>query len=367
MKLPVLKPVFRMVMRIVSWVFFLLTVIAAYGGQINPKYFSLPSVFTLMLPYFTIATAALTVFWACYGRLFSTSLGVITILVCLNPLSVAFPINFGEKADPEEETFTLTTYNILHFNDCRKNDYAGNRAAEFLLKTRSDIVCMQEIFNIDDPQETGMPKSILDSLKTLYPYRAGDKGNDLKVFSKYPVSLQHNYPYKRGMHIPFDFYTVEIKGRRLNIANVHLASYLLSSDERSLVTGIRSVEAARRSIDEFKGTVLDKLGKSFRTRAQDATRLRELLDRLPDPVIVCGDFNDVPASWAYRTIKGDDFKDAYAETSFGHVITFNKHMFFFHIDQILYRGRLKALSVEKGKNNSSDHYPLTATFAFTQQ
>ena len=41
-------------------------------------------------------------------------------------------------------------------------------------------------------------------------------------------------------------------------------------------------------------------------------------------------------------------------------------MFYFHIDQMLYRGNLEALSLKIGKINSSDHYPLIGEFAFTK-
>ena len=42
-------------------------------------------------------------------------------------------------------------------------------------------------------------------------------------------------------------------------------------------------------------------------------------------------------------------------------------MFYFHIDQMLYRGPLKALSLKVGKINTSDHYPLIGVFEFTDR
>lgn len=82
------------------------------------------------------------------------------------------------------------------------------------------------------------------------------------------------------------------------------------------------------------------------------------------PMIICGDFNDVPESYAYRLLKGNDLKDAYVETGFGPMITYNAHAFWFHLDQIFYRGALRPLSVRKGKTKLSDHYPLFAEFEF---
>ena len=36
--IPLLNPVFRLVMRIISMIVFLLTIISAYGGKFNPEY-----------------------------------------------------------------------------------------------------------------------------------------------------------------------------------------------------------------------------------------------------------------------------------------------------------------------------------------
>ena len=102
-------------------------------------------------------------------------------------------------------------------------------------------------------------------------------------------------------------------------------------------------------------------------RADRAADILRALDKVSGPLIVCGDFNDVPESWCYRLLRGDDLRDAYVETSFGPLITYNRHAFWFHLDQILYRGPLQALSVKKGRLRSSDHYPLLAEFEFTNK
>ncbi|HBC21661.1 MAG TPA: endonuclease, partial [Porphyromonadaceae bacterium] len=114
-----------------------------------------------------------------------------------------------------------------------------------------------------------------------------------------------------------------------------------------------------------KGSILAKMKKSYRDRAADAEAVRELLDSIKGTVIVCGDFNDVPASWAYRKVRGDDMSDAYADTGFGLMNTYNMHSFWFHIDHVLYRGAVRPLSVQKGNVDYSDHFPLIASFALT--
>ncbi|MDE6298612.1 MAG: hypothetical protein K2M10_03045, partial [Muribaculaceae bacterium] len=89
-----------MVMRIVSIIIFLLTLISAYGGKMNPEYLTFPAVLCLALPYFAILTGLLVIFWALNRKIIFTALGVVTILACAAPLRVAFPLSFSKT--PEE-------------------------------------------------------------------------------------------------------------------------------------------------------------------------------------------------------------------------------------------------------------------------
>ena len=59
-----------------------------------------------------------------------------------------------------------------------------------------------------------------------------------------------------------------------------------------------------------------------------------------------------------------DMKDAYAENAFGPTITYHGNRFYFRIDQVLYKGDMKAVDIERGDIESSDHYPLLTTFVF---
>ena len=103
-----------MVFRILSIILFILTLLSAFGGRINPEYVMLPSALTLALPYFAIATLVVTVAWFCAGRWFTAALGVITLVASWGPVSTAVPLHMPSSPKDENRTFKLMTYNILH-------------------------------------------------------------------------------------------------------------------------------------------------------------------------------------------------------------------------------------------------------------
>jgi endonuclease/exonuclease/phosphatase family metal-dependent hydrolase len=90
---------------------------------------------------------------------------------------------------------------------------------------------------------------------------------------------------------------------------------------------------------------------------------REIRESRNPYIVVCGDFNDTPISYAYRTIKGD-LEDAFVESGSGMGISFNRYRFLFRIDYILHSKNMKAYNCTVGKLKVSDHYPVCTYLQF---
>ena len=111
-------------------------------------------------------------------------------------------------------------------------------------------------------------------------------------------------------------------------------------------------------MDDLKGAFEQKLGPAFRIRAKQAEAVsEEIKNAKGDYVLVCGDFNDTPISYAHRTIQGD-LTDAFAESGRGMGITYNQNFFWFRIDNILHSPNMTSMNCSVDKVAYSDHYPL---------
>lgn len=368
MFIPLVKPILRTAGLIASVIIYALTILAAFGGHFDPDFFTFPAIMTLALPWLAIATLLITAAWFCAGHIFAGALGVIAIICSWGPVSTASPFSTSRKPTAGSQTFSLMTYNIIHGQDLEgKSDGLGyNRTIDYIIQSGADVVCLQEIRGLDSGEIPQLTQSQIDTLHKIYPYIVGDPSLDMKVLSKFPAVFEKGYNYIDGSFDPkrYTFYKLTINGHRLTLINVHLMSFMLSKEDTGVLTGIRSVHDAKESYQSLKGSILEKLDRGFKKRKDDVEILRSTIDRIKGPMIICGDFNDVPESYAYRLLKGEDMKDAYVETGFGPMITYNRHAFWFHLDQIFYRGGLEALDVRKGKTKVSDHYPLIAEFEF---
>jgi endonuclease/exonuclease/phosphatase family metal-dependent hydrolase len=76
-------------------------------------------------------------------------------------------------------------------------------------------------------------------------------------------------------------------------------------------------------------------------------------------VILCGDFNDTPASYAYHLIS-TDLLDAFVENGNGFGRTYAGKFPQFRIDYIMHSKDLKCTKFTRSEETLTDHFPITA-------
>ena len=139
---------------------------------------------------------------------------------------------------------------------------------------------------------------------------------------------------------------------------MHLSSLRFSPNDSKILDSMNMPSGRKKRIE----SVTRKLDYGFQTHARQAQAVRQLLDETTGDVIVMGDMNDTPGSFAYRTVCGDDLRDAWADAGFGPIYTYHAHHLYVKIDHIFYLGDLRLLSCRRDKAGESDHFPMVATF-----
>ena len=350
-----------MVASIASIVLYAVTAVACFGGAVSPSITPLGSVVSIGMPILLTLSAIVTVAWFCFGHWMVGGLGVLTFLLCASPIRMWFPMHSAPKPTEGATKVTILTWNILHGTDLSKPDYNGVRTMEEVLKVDADIVCMQEITGRDVDSMYRKAPATMDSIYARYPYHLGLKASyDLTILSKFP--LRHLYFGNAYSYVLSEFCVVTTPGGNLAIGNIHLPSFALNEKEKTIFTPHGDINQK----EHLTSRIYSKLKYAIPIRADAAARVISGITQMAMPMVICGDFNDVPASWTYRLFIKAGFKDAYVDTNFFPTFTFYPNGFYFHLDQVMYRGDITPLSVDRINLRTSDHIPLLATFELSR-
>ncbi len=368
---------------IVTLMVSILLIVSAYGGHVNPQRSAIYALATLAFPIMLGITVVAALLWIVAGKWKISLILWASIIVSWPTVRTISPLNISSHHyTPEEEKtkFKVLTFNVLNFNvnwtkEDNINNKEGQKTVRYILEQDADVVLLQEASLNADYNDLRLMQPFMNQLKKKYPYR--DHGyHDQVILSKHPYEVVEDPAVKGGFgslddpvnsyHFYARAYDVLVPGHKVRFINVHLKSIGLSADDKQVymnLTNLKNVED-KNEMRAVKNSLLAKLSGAFRSHAEQASIIRQVIDQGGENVIICGDFNDTPASYAYRTIMGNDMSDAWVECGFGPIHTYHDNRFFFKIDHILYRGDMLATEIRRDKAGSSDHYPLVATFVW---
>jgi endonuclease/exonuclease/phosphatase (EEP) superfamily protein YafD len=375
-----IKHIINLVGKIITIVIAVITVIAAYGGKVNPAYSALPSVLTLAFPLILALDVAVAIAWIAFMKWRTALIAVLAIIISWPTVKVISPVNIFSHhyTDKEEETrFKVLTFNVMNFGLYDGTQKEANPSMRYILDQDPDIVLLQEASLSNEYNTLNSMKPLLNEMDKKFPYRSHGY-HDLVIMSKHPYKVFEDTTMKIGFgsrddlfgeyHFYAKAFDMVISGHKLRLLNVHLRSIGLTESDKKLYMGLTKLEDVdnRSQLRAVKHSLLSKLGEAFRKRANQARAIRKIINQSPANLILCGDFNDTPGSYTYRLIRGDDMRDAYSECGLGPIATYNQNRFYFKIDQVLYRGDMQATEIHRDKAGDSDHYPQVATFIWKE-
>jgi endonuclease/exonuclease/phosphatase (EEP) superfamily protein YafD len=101
----------------------------------------------------------------------------------------------------------------------------------------------------------------------------------------------------------------------------------------------------------------------YQKRKYEADDIYESIKNEEHPIIVMGDLNDIPGSYAVERIKEAGLKDAWWEGGLGYGLTFHNKWLRLRLDHVLYQDdKLKLQYVKIIDSDLSDHNAVVAGF-----
>jgi endonuclease/exonuclease/phosphatase family metal-dependent hydrolase len=265
----------------------------------------------------------------------------------------------------------ILTWNIRSFDEftTKKKGTSGHREKmiDFIADQHADILCLQEFFNSWFPGDSCSIPYLQRRLHFPYYFFSrdyihhnGKYEEGVIVFSRYPIvdSLVMDYSRPGGFHSTESLIGADIHVGKdtIRIFTTHLQSVLFHSKDFHDLEIIKNVDD---SILMASRSIAKKLDYAFRHRGDQAEEVRAQLDKSPFQGIMCGDFNDVPNSYTYFTIR-KDWQDAFLQKGFGIGRTYKFISPTLRIDYILASHGFVVLQCRRFSLPWSDHNPVIA-------
>jgi endonuclease/exonuclease/phosphatase family metal-dependent hydrolase len=322
--------------------------------------------FGLSFPFLALANILVLLFWLIQKSKWSfVSLGGFLLSIWNIP---AF-IQINQVELPENNKANLL--NVVTFNTHYMGayDYSGGDSSFFfnMLDTlKPDVICLQEFANLGGNYEKPMFKKFFaqyhnysnvnaDALSKTFP-----TGYGVCIFSKYPIVNKGFLELENQNANLTVFADILFAGDTIRIVNTHLKSIVFDKDDYRT---IQELKEGDETTDTYKiRKIIAKLKYAFQYRAKQADKIRERLLDSPYKVVLCGDFNDSPTSYAYHTIRGD-MKDSFKESGKGMSRTYIGKMPSFRIDYILHDPSWSSYHYRTNTLNFSDHKMVSCTIA----
>jgi endonuclease/exonuclease/phosphatase family metal-dependent hydrolase len=342
----------RRVQNILRWsnlLLVLLTLLAYLSPTVDPRSTWQFSMLGLLFPLLFFANLFFIVVW-----LFLKRWNFLLSLACLllGWGSIAGFFQFGGTTKLQGQAGTVLTHNIMFGKGLADRNSAPAKVADFLNAQNPDIFCLQEFFRTKNDVRQFTEQLHID-YKYHYP-----TNQYLFIGSKYPV-IQTGEIAKANNNINgCIFADLNVNGQRIRVYNLHLLS--------NNVTDLAE-EVARKGELQEKET-WGKVGNMFRyykraaqQRVTQAAEIAAHIEQCPYPVLVCGDFNDVPLSFTYRLF-AQKLQDSFREQGSGLGTTYAGNIPWLRIDYILagQQATFLAHDVPLPSPNYSDHYPVWA-------
>ena len=329
--------------------------------HINPDDFVPPALFGLAYPYLLLINIILAIVWAMMLRL-EFLISVLVIAVGFNHFS-----NYIQLTRPSGDkygTFKVLSYNVRLFNffETKNGSTSEKKVLEFLKSQKPDILCIQEFFMNGDPSEAGA--AIITALGGNYYSHLKILGSGknryygIVTFSKFPVINKGEIIHPGSSSLTI-FTDVLIANDTFRIYNNHLQSFRLRHMENPFIEEMTASNNTEK-LGEVKYLSLS-LKKGFVSRALQSRVVKDHIIKSPYPVIVAGDFNDTPVSYAYSTLR-KGLNDSFVNSGYGAGFTYRGNYPANRIDYILYDNALISSFFEIIKVRYSDHYPIIAYF-----
>ena len=325
-----------------------------YSDRLNPASHPLMATLGLAFPVFLTINAAFLVFWA-FFKLRRTLIPLIGFVACFGPVRTYIPLNVNGNAT--DSCLKVLSYNTFMWGGGEATEPQRWEMLNYVKEKDADILCLQEA-NLG-----GKFQATIDSLlNSIYPYHDIKEKTTiydrLAIYSKYPIVRSERLMYPQSEDFSQACW-VAMPGDTVLVINNHFATTGLTEAQRQEFKSMLKGDLRTKQMPSLGKSLVHKLGEYAKIRAPQVQFVAQFVrERKGQSIILCGDFNDSPISYAHRCM-AKELTDCYVASGNGPGISYHRNAFYVRIDNIMCSDDWQPLKcVVENKVKTSDHYPI---------
>jgi endonuclease/exonuclease/phosphatase family metal-dependent hydrolase len=324
------------------------TLVGLFGGNVTPVGNTARAMCVYILPILIAANIVLIVYWIIRRKWLFLAIPVLTVACCIPYIGTYYQFSLENPQKNTQNGLKIASYNVAMF----KRETSGFMAQDILAEMRRqkvDILCMQEYNEISGDQKNS------ESYKEYFPYQQVGR-SDMVIFSRYPITGSKTILFEETNNSAM-WADVNVNGKEFRVFNVHLETTGING---TLHRASKTMFQQHQEVDKSRlmNAIVGNYTLGLMFRSGQAITIANEKRESDKPTILCGDFNDVPYSFVYNTVKGD-MVDGFKECGAGWMYTYrgmkNKPV---RIDYIFHDESIKGLAYYKTDLTYSDHFPV---------
>lgn len=335
--------------------------VAYLAAWVNPSVNWQIAFFGLAYPFIVLINFLFAIYWIVRKRWFA----IIPILsIAIGWSTLLDYVQWNKKgSNTSAQSIKILSYNAHLFKPIKTNKYdkqSKHEMLQMILKEEADVLCIQEFYyrkkGVYDIKDSIMERGYKYFKEEIFEKNETETMS-IAVFSKFPILNYEHIPFYQRAHAnTCMMLDLKVGKDTIRLFNIHLQSISFQPEDYKYLDKVKKEVETDLASSKRIGA---RLKNAFVRRSEQAELLRESIDESPYPVIIAGDFNDTPASYAYEVIsKG--MKNTFREKGRGLGITYNGAFPNFQIDYILCSEKLQVHNFKIIRKKYSDHYPIVA-------
>lgn len=337
---------------VVQIIIAIFTFVGIFGGADSPIGNTAKAMMVYALPFLIVANIVLLIYWLISRNWLWTLIPAVCIVCCIPYIGTFFQTGLLNDHNKTGKTdIRIASYNVARFGQ-ETSGFISHGILSEMKKKQIDILCLQEYNdNCGDKKNS-------DSYKEYFPYMVLGE-NDMVVYSRYPITASKNMPFE-GTNNSAMWANIDINGKYIKVFNVHLET---TGFNRTLKKANKMMMNGHNVEDnKLIGAIFNNYTLGMIARAGQAEIVAKEIKESEVSTIVCGDFNDVPYSYVYNTVKGD-LIDGFKECGKGWMFTYRGKKKF-RIDYIFHDKSMQGHQYYIEDLTYSDHYPVFMNLEF---